>query len=104
MEPLRLPTEEEIRNAAREGEDAVVVLVSSPVKTIGLLSAEMQALRDQIAKNSRNSGKPPPSDGLKNPRTRSLRKSNGRKSGGQPGHKGHTLKMVVGKTAFLRID
>ena len=95
MEPLHLPTEEEIRAAAREGEDAVVALVSSLVEAIALLSAEVQALRDEIAKNSRNSGKPPSSDGLKKPRTRGLRKSSGKKSGGQPGHKGHTLKMVA---------
>ena len=80
MEPLRMPTEEEIRAAAREGEDAVVALVSSLVEAIALLSVEVEALRDQVAKNSGNSGKPPSSDGLKKPRTRSLRKSSGRKA------------------------
>jgi transposase len=90
MEPIRLPSEEEIRAVYRQGEDAVVKLF---FETLGKLAERIQRLEDQIAKNSGNSSKPPSSDGLQK-KTRSLRRPSGKKSGGQPGHKGHTLKAV----------
>lgn len=90
MEPIQLPSEGEIRAAFREGEEAVIKLFFA---TFGKLAERIRRLEDQIAKNSKNSSKPPSSDGLAK-KTKSLRHKSGKKSGGQPGHPGNTLKAV----------
>jgi len=93
MEPIRLPSEEEISATYDQGKEAMIALFNA---TFRKLAERMQVLEDQLAKNSRNSSKPPSSDGLKKkPTKRGLRKPSGKKSGGQPGHEGHTLKAVV---------
>lgn len=60
-------------------------------------SARVQDLEGRLAKDSHNSSKPPTSDGLKRalPQRRSLRRSSGRKPGGQLGHRGQTLPLLT---------
>ena len=52
------------------------------------------SLQERAALNSRNSGKPPVTDGYAKPAPKSLRGNSGKKTGGQPGHTGATLKPV----------
>jgi len=94
MEPYELPNDEDVRRAFQQGEEAVVELVRKLTDNLKLLEARQQALEDRLAKNSSNSGKPPSSDGYNKPSPKSLRKRHKRKSGGQPGHLGYTLKAV----------
>jgi len=59
------------------------------------LQERITELERRLNSDSRNSSKPPSSDGLRRQsRTQSLRKPGQRPSGGQKGHKGTTLKQV----------
>ena len=56
------------------------------------MRSEVSALRSRLKLNSKNSHKPPSSDGLQ--KRPGLPRPEVKKSGGQVGHKGRTLKMV----------
>jgi transposase len=70
-------------------------LVGEQAALIAELRAEVAELRARLSANSRNSSRPPSSDGLAKPPTpKSLRRRSGRKPGGQPGHEGRHLELV----------
>lgn len=83
-------SESEIRTIYAEGEEAVVSLVSQLLERLNHLEAEVKELKGRLSKDSRNSSKPPSGDGF-GKRTRSLRRTSERSSGGQAGHPGQTL-------------
>ena len=95
MTSLRFPSPEDVHATYEQGEEAVIGLFSELIALIQSLQERVEVLENRLDKDSRNSSKPPSSDGLKKRRPRSLRKSSGRKSGAQPGHEGHTLRAVV---------
>ena len=62
---------------------------------IAKLTAEVEALKEELNKNSSNSGKPPSTDTPKEREARQKRKrSSQRKKGAQKGHKGHHRQLL----------
>jgi len=96
---MRLSREEigALYAAGVEGVSALVEQLQSTIASqqeqLATLSARVKELEDQRQTNSRNSSKPPSSDGYSRP-PRSLRQRSGKKPGGQPGHTGHALQLV----------
>jgi hypothetical protein len=96
---FHMPTDEEIHTAFEQGEAAVLALfhdvaaqVTELAQQLAKQGAILHELQARLAKSSRNSSKPPSSDGYgKVKRTESLRKSGDKPNGGQPGHDGQTL-------------
>jgi transposase len=93
-------TRAEIQVVYEAGPEAVIGLVerllaviAEQQTTIVALTARVQRLEEQLARNSHNSSKPPASDGFAR-KTKSRREKSGKPPGGQPGHEGQTLRAV----------
>ena len=74
--------------ALREHEGVLMAQVAT-------LVAEVAELRRRVEQNSRNSHKPPSTEGYDKPAPRSRRERADRAPGGQPGHEGTTLRQVA---------
>jgi transposase len=86
-----------IRATPREpSREELIALIAAQAAEIAALKVRLAELERRLGLNSSNSSRPPSSDGLKKPaRVSSLRESSGKPSGGQPGHKGETLRQVA---------
>ena len=77
-------------------------IISNLNKTIDELNQTIKNLTEKLNKNSRNSSKPPSSDGLNKPSPKSLRKSSGKKVGGQPNHPGVNLMTLADPDVIIQ--
>jgi transposase len=71
------------------------------LELIRQLRARVADLEARLAKDRHHSSKPPASDGLRR-RPRRTRQPSGRRSGGPPGHAGHTLTLVAHPDTVVR--
>lgn len=86
---LRKDIDDSNRNAAE-----LMETIRKMQKTIDSLNEKIAQLEEKLHKNSKNSSKPPSSDGYSKPTApKSLRKTSGKK-GAQPGHKGTSLSVT----------
>ena len=103
--PDETPCREDATTAA--GGDAMLAALRAENALLraenAVLTGRLAELERRLGLNSSNSGKPPSSDGLnKPPRVSSLREPSGKRTGGQKGYPGKTLRRT--ETPDVTID
>ena len=69
-------------------------MLQGQAKQISALQSQVADLQSKLSKYSRNSSKPPSSDGLNKPAPKSLRVAGENPTGGHEGHPGRTLSQA----------
>jgi len=74
--------------------DVIIARLRAQVAKVAEREARVEALAAQVKQNSKNSNRPPSSDGLAKPAPRSLREKTGRKPGRTKGQPGATMQLT----------
>jgi transposase len=91
MPELKRPTQTDLDRMSHAEKDALILSLFDVLEEFG---RRLKELEGKVEKTSRNSSKPPSSDGLKKEAAKPRRKGE-RPVGGVPGHKGATLERVA---------
>jgi len=93
---LRFKNRMILESPSAPSREELIALIAALMAENAALKARIAELERRLGLNSQNSGKPPSSDGLKKPtRVRSLREKSSKKTGGQKGHEGETLRQTA---------
>ena len=91
-----MPSLPDLSQLSHAQKDELIVALFTQAQALlsndALLHQRIELLEARVGLNSRNSSKPPSSDGLRKPAPKSLRIAGQRPSGGQKGHTGTTLR------------
>ena len=91
-----MPSLPDLSQLSHAQKDELIVALFTQAQALlsndALLHQRIELLEARLGLNSRNSSKPPSSDGLRKPAPKSLRIAGQRPSGGQKGHTGTTLR------------
>jgi len=87
----------ELRAQLAERDRSIVLLAEENAALrdrLDRMAEQLAELQRRLGQNSRNSSKPPSSEGYAKPSPRSRREVTDRPTGGQPGHEGRTLRQA----------
>jgi transposase len=90
---LQRPTQAELDRMSHAEKDALILKLFDLLEG---LERRLKELEEKVEKTSRNSSKPPSSDGLRKGAAEPRRRGE-KPSGGQPGHPGATRPMVAAR-------